>query len=160
MPGFTLVEMLVVLAIIVVISAIVFSGQAAFNRTLALSNAAYDIALSARQAQAYGLSSQAFNAINNPPYGLYFQSATPTSYIFFADTSPAVVTNSKPNVRPGNGYYDVSTEAVQTYTLNNGFSVSAFCAPEHQHDHHGEKRFGMDWLNYHECLREAYVLKW
>lgn len=119
--------MLVVLAIIIVITAIIFAGQSGFNRTLALNNAAYDIALSVRQAQSYGLSSQAFSGTNNAGYGAYFQSGTPTSYLTFADTYPSVPSNSKPNVRPGDGYYDSSGELVQTYSLNNGFTISDFC---------------------------------
>jgi len=119
--------MLVVLAIIVILTAIVFSGQNQFNRTLALNNAAYDVALSARQAQSFGLSSQSYTGVNNPGYGVYFDSATPSSYIFFADIYPAVAANALPSTHPGDGYYDSSTELVQTYSLNNGFSFSSFC---------------------------------
>lgn len=133
--GFTLIEMLVVLAIIVVLMSIVFSGQLNFNRTLSLNNAAYDIALTLRQAQSYGLSSQAFFHVNNPGYGVYFQKAAPTSYIFFSDIYPAVSAGAQPDARPGNSIYDatdsnsdgVPDETVQTYSLNNGFTLSAFC---------------------------------
>ncbi len=128
--GFTLIEMLIVLVIIIIITTIVLSGQSGFNRTLALNNAAYDIALSIRQAQSYGLSSQAFGGTNNAGYGVYFQSATPTSYIFFADVYPAVVANAQPDARPGNGQYDAGSspaELVQTYSLNNGFTATGFC---------------------------------
>lgn len=127
--GFTLIEMLVVLAIIIVLMSIVFSGQLNFNRTLSLNNAAYDIALTLRQAESYGLSSQAFGGVNNPGYGVYFQNTTPTSYIFFSDIYPAVSSGAQPDARPGDGIYEASplNENVQTYSLNNGFTLSAFC---------------------------------
>jgi len=132
--GFTLIEMLVVLAIIVVLTAIILFGQVNFNRTLSLNNAAYDIALSIRQAQSYGLSSQAFGGVNNPGYGVYFYAPVPeTSYVLFADTSPTVAANAQPDARPGNGIYNSSTELVQNYTLNNGFTIRAFCAYSSSH---------------------------
>lgn len=133
--GFTLVEMLVVLGIISIITTIALSGQAGFNRTLALNNAAYDIALSLRDAQSLGLSSRTYGATGNAGYGLSFMTGTPSSYVLFADTYPSenpddpnCGTHPRPSCKPGDGMYDDSSELVQTYQLNNGFSLGAFCA--------------------------------
>lgn len=126
--GFTLIEMLVVLAIIIIVTAIALSGQSSFNRTLALTNAAYDIGLTIRQAQSYGLSSRQFSgAGGNAGYGLYFDNGTPTSYVLFADTYPGVPVNATPDQKPGDGIYTKSSELVETYKLNNGLSISQFC---------------------------------
>ena len=54
--GFTLVEMVVVLAIITVISGVVLSDQTSFNKTLVLANTAYDIALTVRSVETFGAS--------------------------------------------------------------------------------------------------------
>ncbi len=128
--GFTLIEMMVVLAIIIIVTVIALSGQSGFDRTVALSNATYDVALSIREAQSYGVSSQAFSGTNNAGYGIYLRTADPTSYILFADTYPPVAANARPDAKPGDGLYSTSatpTELLKTYSLNNGFSIAAFC---------------------------------
>lgn len=133
--GFTLIEMLVVLVIIVIISAIIFSGQLNFDRTINLNNTAYDLALSIKQSQTYGLSSRSFSGTRNVGYGTDFQSAQTAAYVFFADTSPApsgvgchATTNpGAPDAKPGNCEYDGGAEMVQTYNLNNGYSIANFC---------------------------------
>lgn len=133
--GFTLIELLVVLGIITILTSIALSGQSQFNRTLALNNAAYDIALSVRQAQSLGLSSRTYGATGNAGYGIALMSGTPTAYTLFADTYPSenpddanCGTHPRPSCKPGDGMYDDSSELVQTYQLNNGFTLSNFCA--------------------------------
>lgn len=125
--GFTLIELIIVLAIIIVVTGIALGGQSGFNRTLALNNASYDIGLSIQLAQSYGLSSQAFAGVGNAGYGVQFDTGSPSSYSFFADTNPPVASNALPDVHPGNGYYNDASELVQTYNLNNGFTIGTFC---------------------------------
>ena len=88
--GFTLIEMLVVLAIIVVISAIVFTGENNFNRSFFITNTVYDVALTLRQAQTYGLSSQAYGATQNAGYGIYISNESPSTYVMFADVGGTI----------------------------------------------------------------------
>ncbi|MEK7179471.1 MAG: prepilin-type N-terminal cleavage/methylation domain-containing protein [Patescibacteria group bacterium] len=136
--GFTLVELMVVLTIIVVITTVVVASQSSFNKTLVLANTAYDIALTLRSAETYGLGSRAFGGTANAGYGLNFQSGAPQSFTLFADTYPAPSTSSvchpisdssAPNAQPGNCSYEPSQgEKVTSYTLGNGIIVSDFCA--------------------------------
>lgn len=137
--GFTLVEMIVVLAIIVTITMIALVGQASFNRSLLLTDTAYTIALSIRQAQSLGLSSRAFSGVQDAGYGVHFSSADPGAYTIFADISPAAPgsslggacggheASSGPEARPGNCLFDSATEVLQEYTLNRGFEISDIC---------------------------------
>jgi prepilin-type N-terminal cleavage/methylation domain-containing protein len=135
--GFTLIEMLVVLAIISIITAIAVSGQSTFNKSLILTDTAYRVAFSARQAQSYGLASRKYGAsTSNPGYGLHFASATPGSYIFFADISNALTpfpstcplgTPGTPSAKPGNCRFDNADGKVSTFTFDRGFHVSSFC---------------------------------
>lgn len=138
--GFTLVEMLVVLAIIVTITAIALVGQTSFNRSIVLTETAYNIALSIRESQSYGLSTRAFGSVQNAGYGVRFSRLTPTQYTTYADIFPAApgVNNarcpghtdrsaSSPEARPGNCIYSNATELIRTYTLVRGFRVSQFC---------------------------------
>ena len=83
--AFTLIELLVVLAIIGVIMTIVISSQGAFNKTLILSNAGYDIALTLRDTESYGLGSRASGTVANAGYGVQLQNSLPSSFILFAE---------------------------------------------------------------------------
>ncbi len=119
---------MVVLAIITAITAIVFTNQSSFNKTLILANTAYDVALTLRSAETYGLSSRAAGAAANAPYGVHFLRGTPGSFMLFADTSPAASCGD-PDCKPGNYAYASGADVlVQTYTLGNGMTISDFCA--------------------------------
>jgi prepilin-type N-terminal cleavage/methylation domain-containing protein len=139
--GFTLVEMLVVLAIIAVITTIVVTGQSNYNKTLLLTDTSYTVALSARQAQSYGLASRKYGSVQNPGYGLHFNSATKSSYLFFADTAKVLqpAPNSCPPVdasapvslqKPGNCRYDATDGVVNTYAFSRGFTIQQFCGKQ------------------------------
>lgn len=125
--GFTLVELMVVLTIIVIISTVVITSQSSFNKTLILANTAYDIALSIRSAQTYGIGSRAVGTTVNAGHGIRFQSNPSSSFIFFADTSPTAPC-SQPNCKSGDHTYtNGSDSVVQTYTLGNGMTISKLC---------------------------------
>lgn len=128
------------LAIMTIIMSIVLTSQSSFNKTLILANTAYDIALSLRSAQSYGLGNRITSSVSNAGYGIHF--TTGNSFTLFADTYPAVdqlglchpqADSSTPDARPGNCVYEASygtnqTERTKDYTLNNGITISNFCA--------------------------------
>ncbi|MBI4065657.1 type II secretion system protein [Candidatus Kaiserbacteria bacterium] len=138
--GFTLVELIVVMAIIGVVMLVVLTSQSSFNKTLTLANTAYDIALTIRYAETYGISGRAAGAVTNAGYGVHFQSASPRSFTLFADKYPSVGQPgvchalpandpSGPDAKPGNCAYDSSQgEVTVDYTLGNGITISKFCS--------------------------------
>lgn len=126
--GFTLVELMVVLAIIVIITSVVLTSQSSFNKTLILSNTAYDIALTLRSVETYGLGSRALGTTVNAGYGLHFDGGTSGSFILFADTWP-IASCDRPDCKPGDNVYTSGADSlVQTYTLGNRMTISDFCA--------------------------------
>jgi len=133
--GFTLIEMLVVLFIIVLITSIVITGQSNYNKTLLLTDTTYGVALSAREAQTFGLASRKYGSVQNPGYGLHFSSASPSSYTLFADINPTLAAPSNcplgavgtPERKPGNCRFDAADGVVSTYTFSRGFTVTKFC---------------------------------
>lgn len=137
--GFTLIELLVVCAIIVVITAIVLVDNSKFGGDVTLENFAYDVALSVRQAQIYGIAVNRFGTgctgigganpnCFNAGYGMNFTLASPQQYTLFADLE-------------NNGVYDPnyltshSTESsvyptgelVAQTTIQQGFSITGLC---------------------------------
>jgi prepilin-type N-terminal cleavage/methylation domain-containing protein len=143
--GFTIIEMVVVLAIITILVSIVLTSQNGFNRTLLLTDTAYTVAFSLRETQSFGLSSVASGGIFNAGYGIHFSSGMPNSYIEFADTqnnSPLAsrVTNvttgwcptgtpNTPDAKPGDCLYVSGSDAIiRTYTFNQGYLIGSFCA--------------------------------
>lgn len=133
--GFTLIEMLVVLFIIAVITAVVISGQSNYNKTLLLTDTAYGVALSARESQSFGLASRKYGNVQNPGYGVHFSSATPGSYLIFADTNNGLTPPSNcplgapgtPEQKPGDCRYTGSDGTVENFTFSRGFSISKIC---------------------------------
>jgi hypothetical protein len=137
--------MLVVLAIIVVITAVALLGQSTFNNSLLLTDTAYTVAFSMRDAQTRGLSSRTYDPtgspVTNTGYGVYFSTANPlnlNSYYLFADivntaTPPAACTigaAGTPEWKPGNCLYDTGASpdgVVQTLRFNRGFTIGCFC---------------------------------
>jgi hypothetical protein len=128
--------MLVVLTIISVITIVTLTAQSGFNKTLILTDTAYTVAFSARQAQSYGLASRKFGALtSNPGYGLHFERVMPTSYIFFADTTNTLAAAGNcptgivgtPSEKPGNCRFDTADGKVSTYSFQDGFSIKEFC---------------------------------
>ena len=126
--GFTLIELVVVGAIIIIVTSLFLTRQSKFDSSTVLRSLAYSIALSLRQAQVYGISvsgtgtassncsngSYANQTCYAPAYGLYFSAASPNIYILFAD----FINDGK--YSPG--------EDVQAFTLNNVYKISELCA--------------------------------
>lgn len=120
---------MVVLAIIVVLTGIVLTSQSSFNKSLILANTAYDIALTLRSVQTYGLSSRAAGTAANVGYGVHLSNGTNDSFISFADTSGgASCAGMPPDCKPGDHVYAAADRIVQTYRLNNGMTIQNFCA--------------------------------
>lgn len=137
--GFSVVELLVVVAIITVITGVALSSQGSFNKTLIVSNTAYDIALTIRSAETYGLASRATeSAVANSGYGVHFERATNNAFTLFADTYPSASLTapchpasdlSSPAAKPGDCAYDADQgEKIISYALGNGITISDFCA--------------------------------
>ncbi len=111
--AFSLIELLVVIGIFSLISIVVLANHSRFNSSVLLGSLAYDIGLSIREAQVYGISVKQFSNQFQIGYGMDFSSAN--SYTLFAD------------VNANKTYNADSDSVVQLYTLGQGNHISRFC---------------------------------
>lgn len=130
--------MLVVLAIITILTAIILTSQSSFNRTLILDNTAYDIGLTVRSTETYGISSQSVGGINNIGYGLDFESSNQNAFVLFGDTYPSLGQgnqsfchsmpngSSAPNAIPGDCRYEATHDTtISSFTVANGIKIDS-----------------------------------
>lgn len=84
--GFTLLEMIVTIGIMVLLTGIVLINYQEGQKQLALQRAANKLAQDIRRVQEMAMSAQEYNgAIPAGGYGVYFIDSSPNSYILFAD---------------------------------------------------------------------------
>lgn len=115
--GFTMVELLVSIAIITIITSVVMFQYSSFNSTILLKSQAYEVALNVREAQVYAVSVRGEAASFRSAYGLHFDQATPNQYQLFLDHN-------------GSGQYESgsSDETVgQPFTIDERFTIARMC---------------------------------
>jgi prepilin-type N-terminal cleavage/methylation domain-containing protein len=120
--AFTLVELIVVVGIITVISAIVFQNGNKFNDTIALQSVAQDVSLALREAQVNGTSVRDTTNTGNftAGSGIVFDVSNPGYIMVFNDAN-------------GNGVYDGGTacdgtdECVDKIVLRSGVKILSVC---------------------------------
>ncbi len=133
--GFTLVELVVSLAIFAFMTIFLIAKYGTFNQSVLLTNLAYDVALNIRTAQSYGLNVKSVPSSTGAPasdvfkypYGVHFDknvSGSPpppppqnNKFVFFADTGP--VTDYM--------YTDMDT-TIATYNIKRGGVVVNLCS--------------------------------
>lgn len=116
--GFTLVELLVVVAIMLILTTFILVRHSRFDSTTLLRSLSYSIALSIRQAQVYGTSVRGIGSVGtvvySPGFGVHLSDTEPTRYFLFGDAD-------------GNRAWQAS-ETVTTQTLGRSFTIRDFCA--------------------------------
>lgn len=124
--GFTLIELMAVCGIMAVMAGIILANQGKFGGQVLLQNFAYDVALSVRQAQVYGISVQRFsNGKFNAGYGVYIdRSVSTTNYVLFGDND-----TTTPGGLPDGLYKEGLDDATQRISVTRGYFISKLCVP-------------------------------
>ena len=123
--GFTIVELMVTATIFVVMTALVVAKYGTFNQSVLLTNLVYDVALTVRTAQTYGLSVQgikpASTLVFNAAYGVHFDTTANTQMVLFADTNQGTAL-------PGEHLYEAGLDTiVNTYSIKYGGKITSLC---------------------------------
>lgn len=120
--GFTLLELLVIMSVMLAVSSLVLMRHKEFRANILLRSIAYEVALTIRQAQVYGLGIKEYQGISDPllafqiGYGAHFETATPTTFILFADLDD------------DRTYVAASDNIIQLLTLTGGNTIVDLCA--------------------------------
>jgi len=110
--AFSLIELIVAVGILALISTIVLANHTKFNGSVLLGSLAYDIGLSIREAQVFGVSVRQYNNDFQLGYGVYFEAGQ--AYSLFADVNRDRV-------------YDSEDSIIRSYGLQKGFVIQKFC---------------------------------
>jgi prepilin-type N-terminal cleavage/methylation domain-containing protein len=137
--GFTLIELLVTISMFVIITGVVLVNSNKFDSSILLHNFAYDVALTIKQAQLYGVnvtenSSGTFNS-NGEAYGVYFNTDTAkdsggstTNFVLFNDTGGD---GSVPDKKYNGSFTSClvgDPECMQKYSMTKGTYIKSICA--------------------------------
>ncbi|MBL7045636.1 MAG: type II secretion system protein [Parcubacteria group bacterium] len=121
--GFSLIELLVSISILVAITSVLLANHSRFGGNLLVGNLAYDVALSIRQAQLFGLSAREFKPTVGSGrfdigYGVHFSTSDLNSYTLYADFDL------------NNTYETASDEIEEIFSIKQGYKVKRFCATQ------------------------------
>ncbi|OHA92878.1 MAG: hypothetical protein A3H52_01020 [Candidatus Zambryskibacteria bacterium RIFCSPLOWO2_02_FULL_39_26] len=122
--GFSLVELIIVIAITTVLLGVITYSYRTANNNLALSSAAQEVAIAIRQAQTYAISVKEYAPNSGQfdyAYGIFFSPSFNPNYIIFADKDVDGVFSL------GDGCGTVSTECVELFTLRNNVNITGVC---------------------------------
>lgn len=118
--GFTLIELIVTIALFVFMTSFLLIKYSTFHSGVLTTNLAYDVAITIRQAQSYGLYVKQSQATANSfasSYGVYFSTASGNAdkFILFEDRpTPS---------NPDNVYVPASDTTISTYRMKNGAKI-------------------------------------
>lgn len=123
--GFTLIELLVAISIMTVISTALIFNYNGMNARLTVDNLAHQTAQWVRATQVSAMSVRHTADISKyPGYGLHFERATPSQFVFFADL------DGDKHYTPLTGVQkcgDAGVECQKTITLLHGNTITALC---------------------------------
>jgi Tfp pilus assembly protein FimT len=117
--AFTLIELMVTVGIFVLMTALILARYNSYYSGTVFTNMAYDVALTMRQAQTYGISVKATTGVDfTGSYGVNFLHSSPNNefslYSYTKSNDPAKVTKEK------------------SYTLKRGAKINSLCVGVNQ----------------------------
>ncbi len=125
--GFSLPELIIVIAIFVIISTVAMFNQSKLSSSVLLTNMAYEVGLAIREAQTYGIGVRSEDAGANftGQYGAYFNTIDETTrrqVIVFADLDQ--------NLSYTPGYTPPEEKYIYEFENRRGNKISAMCVGE------------------------------
>ena len=118
--GFSLIELMVAVGILTLINIMIFASYPEFSQKMALKRTSEEVALIARQAQAYalGIKRPVSSGDDYYGFGIHFGKSDSKSLILFADS------DSDKTYDKGDGCGGANTECFQEFKISTGDYVS------------------------------------
>lgn len=119
--GFTLVELLVSIGIFVIMTALLVARYGSFNDSTLLNNLAYDVALTIRTAQTYGMSVKRADATitgYKNAYGVDFDLSNNSQFMLFSDFN---------NGNGNDSVYKNNDTIINKYQIKAGSKITGIC---------------------------------
>jgi type II secretory pathway pseudopilin PulG len=141
--GFTIVEMVVVIFIIILITSGLYISTSRFGDNVVLTNLAYDISATIRKAQSFGLSTKSWKQnwqkdVQNPKqgfeagYGIRFASDGSQQFVLFGEQDQNWHCGLSSEENPsGIAGCRNSGEYMSTYQISGRNTISKICADSH-----------------------------
>lgn len=129
--GFTLVELLITISMFVIVTGVVLVNSNKFDSTVLLNNFAYDVALTIKQAQSYGVNvRESSTGQFGTAYGVYFNitdaPAGRTNFVLFNDVDKNKMYATGDITKcPANDPSNL--ECIQKFSMTKGTSVKSLC---------------------------------
>jgi Tfp pilus assembly protein FimT len=111
------VELLVTLSLFVILTTIVLFSQSKFNGSILLTNLAYDVALTVRQAQTFGVNVREVSSGSGDfqkAYGVHFDISSDKEFLMFSDDNKT-------------DKYEPSDSKINGYSIKRGNKISQIC---------------------------------
>jgi prepilin-type N-terminal cleavage/methylation domain-containing protein len=132
--GFTLIELIISISIFAFMTILLMAKYGNFSNGVLVTNMAYDVALTVRQAQSFGLnvkesigypclsSDGSFRDTFQCSYGVHFNSnaAAHSQFVFFVDSGD-------PNSGSIVGQFDLGDHIMNTYQIKKGGYIDKLC---------------------------------
>lgn len=130
--GFALLELLIAVTLFGIITSTVLLSYSRIGEQLFTTTLAYEVALSFRQAQSYGVSVRQFRAAGadtfDAAYGLHFESGSDREFVLFADGTTGGNRLRYDGVHDGSGCVSGSgSECVSATFIERGNKILKFC---------------------------------
>jgi prepilin-type N-terminal cleavage/methylation domain-containing protein len=117
--GFTIVELMVTITIVVLVTGLIMVQYSSFNNSILLKSQAYLTAFDLREAQALAVSIKGRSSEFREEYGIFFDIATPGEYLLFQDNASFGVHSP--------AHFDVGEEVGQPYRVDPRFMITDLC---------------------------------
>lgn len=117
LSGFSLVELMVTIGIVVLVTGIVMVRYSSFNSAVLLNSQAYLLAFDLREAQSLAISVRGRGDEFRQEYGMYFDVAgNPNQYLLFQDNNSDILTK-----------YNEGEEINEPYVIDPRFTIVDLC---------------------------------
>lgn len=117
--GFTVVELLVTIGIVVLVTGVVMIRYSSFNSSVLLTSQGYITAFDLREAQSLAVSVRGNSSNFREEYGIYFDMLSPNQYLLFQDDDS--------NGEHSPARYHSGEEITTPYKVDSRFSIVDIC---------------------------------